>query len=62
VQILSVPAEKPFLLALLKLRHPTCPAQSSPYLNPKTGEIVTVPEEDRHLVGHEDLDEQDLTR
>ena len=30
------------------------------YLNPKTGEIVTVTEEDRQLVEEEDLDEQDL--
>jgi hypothetical protein len=30
------------------------------YLNPKTGEIVTVTEEDRDVVGDEDLDEQDL--
>ena len=30
------------------------------YLNPKTGEIVTVTDEDRHLVDDEDLDEQDL--
>ena len=30
------------------------------YLNPKTGEIVTVTDEDRHLVEDEDLDEQDL--
>jgi hypothetical protein len=30
------------------------------YLNPKTGEIVTVTEEDRRLVEDEDLDEQDL--
>jgi len=30
------------------------------YLNPKTGEIVTVTDEDRHLVEDDDLDEQDL--
>jgi hypothetical protein len=30
------------------------------YLNPKTGEIVTVTEEDHYLVGDEDLDEQGL--
>jgi hypothetical protein len=30
------------------------------YLNPKTGEIVTVTDEDRHLAEDEDLDEQDL--
>jgi hypothetical protein len=30
------------------------------YLNPKTGEIVTVTDEDRHLVEDKDLDEQDL--
>ena len=30
------------------------------YLNPKTGEIVTVTDEDRQLVEDEDLDEQDL--
>ena len=30
------------------------------YLNPKTGEIVTVTDEDRHLVEDEGLDEQDL--
>ena len=30
------------------------------YLNPKTGEIVTLSEEDRRLVEDEDLDEEDL--
>lgn len=30
------------------------------YLNPKTGEIVTVTDEDRSLVEDEDLDEEDL--
>lgn len=30
------------------------------YLNPKTGEIVTVTDEDRHMVEDEDLDEEDL--
>jgi hypothetical protein len=30
------------------------------YLNPKTGEIVTVTDEDRRLVEDEDLDEADL--
>ncbi len=30
------------------------------YLNPKTGEIVTVTDEDRHLVEDQDLDEADL--
>lgn len=30
------------------------------YLNPKTGEIVTVTDEDRQLVEDEDLDEADL--
>jgi hypothetical protein len=30
------------------------------YLNPKTGEIVTVTDEDRQLVEDHDLDEQDL--
>ena len=30
------------------------------YLNPKTGEIVTVTDEDRRLVEDEDLDEEDL--
>jgi hypothetical protein len=30
------------------------------YLNPKTGEIVTVTDEDRRLVEDEDLDEQEL--
>jgi hypothetical protein len=30
------------------------------YLNPKTGEIITVTDADRHLVGEEDRDEQDL--
>ena len=30
------------------------------YLNPKTGEIITVTDEDRHLVEDEGLDEQDL--
>ena len=30
------------------------------YLNPKTGEIVTVTDEDRQLVEDQDLDETDL--
>ena len=30
------------------------------YLNPKTGEIVTMTDDDRHLVEDDDLDEQDL--
>ena len=30
------------------------------YLNPKTGEIVTVTDEDRRLVEDQDLDEEDL--
>lgn len=30
------------------------------YLNPKTGEIVTVTDEDRQLVEDQDLDEEDL--
>ena len=30
------------------------------YLNPKTGDIVTVTDQDRHLIEDEDLDEGDL--
>ena len=30
------------------------------YINPKTGEIVTVTDEDRHLIEDGDLDEDEL--